>query len=140
MKNIGAKKMSANEPVFRDAQELKQGQEVLDINNFQCYFPGGSRRKENWPYEKYPEKYKKIISDLDRIIEEENLNVDEIIKERNQAFELSRKAISRMYSRKDEALKLAAESETHAKRIDALIYPIYKKMIEQGYTDEELIC
>jgi len=110
-----------------------------DINNFHCFFPGGGRRPDEWPGEKFPEEYSKIVTDLDKLIEQEGLDVEAVKRERKLMRDLNLRGLGLAYTDLEAGLKLVEESEKHAKQMDKLILPIYRKMLELGYTDDDLI-
>ena len=112
--------------------------EELDINNFHCYFPGGGRRPEEWPGKEYPARWNKLVTDLDHLIETEGLDVKALRNERDSMFQLNRRALSTAHSNMEQGMKLAEESSQHARTMDAMILPFYRKMLELGYSHEDL--
>jgi hypothetical protein len=112
--------------------------EEIDINSFHCYFPGGGRRPEEWPGKGYPATWTKLVADLDHLIETHRLDVNALRNERNLMFQLNRRALSTAHSNIEHGMKLAEESSQHAKKMDAMILPFYRKMLKLGYSHEDL--
>jgi hypothetical protein len=95
---------------------------MTEINQFYTYFPGGSRRLksegglclENCQLE----SVKKIKEDLDKLIASSSLDIILL---------------------KQEQLLVRDDSDINYNNIQEMIKPFYKKMIELGYSREELI-
>ena len=109
-----------------------------DLNNFHCYFPGGGYRPNKRHGCGLPEKEAKLVADLDALIKKEGLDVRALKRERRLMLGLTQMAVAVAYSNLEEGKRIAGESCEHARLLDAIIMPFYRKMIALGYTHEDL--
>src|SRR3989338_2484105 len=97
---------------------------MKDTDNFHAYFPGGFKRPEAYDVEmgeKVPERLARLVSDLDRIIEQYKFDVEAFQREKQLWF-----------SGRGE------ESRVHCQNIQDMIYPLYLEMLNLGYSKSEL--
>jgi hypothetical protein len=123
---------------------MEDNQPIYRWNNFYMYFPSEG-------YRKYNNKTKKIISDLDKILEEQNFDIktfNKIIKKKNEYFNEYLPIIKKEIQQKrqltqGEAKKLVRLDILEKKNyqlLDSLLEPVINKMLEKGYKLQDLIA
>ncbi len=110
-----------------------------ETNNFYCYFPGGHRRQRFLDGES-SKRERKIIHDLDSLLEGSEFDTNLFLEEKRQWHESVRRVgeLTRQGVTFEEIEKVGLESEQHCNRVQEMIYPFFLKMIEIGYTRNEL--
>ena len=111
-------------------------EDEYNTNNFIMYFPGGTRRQAS--YLENP-KVRKIISDLDRILEELCFDLKLFQDEREKYTELFRKSIDTLRDGGNASEELGKECDEHYNKLHEMARPVLNKMVEDlGYVEGEL--
>ena len=97
-----------------------------DTNNFYAYFPGGFKRPEAYDREsgeKVPERLVKLVSDLDKLIEQHSFDIEQFQRE------------EKLWSSKG-----GEESRAHCQNVQDMIHPLFLEMLKLGYNKSELLA
>ena len=106
-------------------------------NNFYAYFPK-VRDINDWFSES--EKNKKLFLDLDRIIEEENFDVEALfhaVKNWIDYFKVQRELLEKQ--KWEEADRIGEQVNIYVEQVSEMVYPIYLKMLDFGYPKKSLM-
>ena len=84
-----------------------------------------------------PEKKRRIVSDVDRLIKKYGFDLESFQKEKD----LWVSKVKQVTKEKDcsVAEKIGLESEEHCQRVQQMIRPIYEEMLKLGYSEIDLI-
>jgi hypothetical protein len=126
---------------------MKEDKPIYRWNNFYMYFPSEGYRK----YNNNNNKTKKIISDLDKILEEQNFDIktfNKIIKKKNEYFNEYLPIIKKEIQQKRQLTQGEAKTLTRLdilekknyQLLDSLLEPVINKMLEKGYKLQDLIA
>lgn len=114
---------------------------MIDLINFHSFFPGGYRRELVESGRSPCAEWGKIVVDLGSLLV--GFNPSDLIRERRLWYQKVRKVVEitkrnpRISVEEIESLDI--ESEEHCRRVQEMIYPFYEKMLDLGYSSNDLI-
>lgn len=114
---------------------------MKDLNNFHAFFPEGCKRRALDNQEYVTEREQRIMGDLDVLLS--GFDPQELMQERELWVQKMHK-VRQMVKKNplilpEEVEPLELEYGDHFQRVQEIVHPFYKKMIQLGYSRDDLI-
>ncbi|MBN1778602.1 MAG: hypothetical protein JW816_00035 [Candidatus Buchananbacteria bacterium] len=116
-----------------EEQQESENSADYDTNNFYRYLPGGEYRNKS------DERSLEIIAAIDKLSADLEIDLEQAGKEIDDGFNLLDQALSNK-NRLAESQFKSITADGNRKRLEGMkkIYPLFQKMLAEGFTAEEL--